>query len=97
MCGLIKRDQFAEIDLGYAFLPEFESLGYALESARAVLDYGARELGLRKAIALVSPDNARSIRLLEKLGFSFSRNLQMDAEDPGTALYERELSEPCFP
>lgn len=89
MCGLIKREAFTEIDLGYAFLPEFEAKGYAFESAQAVLDYGIRELGLGKCIALVSPDNDRSIRLLHKLGFHFARTVQMAPDDPGTALFER--------
>lgn len=89
MCGLIKREQFPDIDLGYAFLPEFESKGYALESARAVLGFGERVLGLKRTIALVSPENARSIKLLEKLGYAFCREVRMDSEDPGTSLYER--------
>jgi RimJ/RimL family protein N-acetyltransferase len=97
MCGLIKRDQFPEIDLGYAFLPEFGSKGYALESARAVLEFGERALGLRKTIALVAPDNARSIKLLEKLGYAFCREVRMDSEDPGTSLYERPTPGPEGP
>lgn len=90
MCGLIKREQFADIDLGYAFLPEFWSKGYAHEAASAVLAYGERSLGLTGTIALVSPDNTPSIKLLEKLGFAYSREIKMDEGDPGTALYERK-------
>ncbi|MFZ1615690.1 MAG: GNAT family N-acetyltransferase [Holophaga sp.] len=90
MCGLIKREQFADIDLGYAFLPEFWSKGFALEAASAVLAFGERSLGLTRTIALVSPDNMASIKLLQKLGFAYSREIKMDESDPGTALYERE-------
>jgi ribosomal-protein-alanine N-acetyltransferase len=87
MCGLLRRDQFEDVDVGYAFLPEFWSRGYASEAARAVLEYGKRELGLARIIALVAPHNAGSIRLLEKLGFAFSHNVQMKPDAPETAIY----------
>lgn len=68
MCGLLKRDQLPEVDVGYAFLPEFWSRGYAREAVAATLDF-ARGRGLRRVLAIVSPGNEPSIRLLEKLGF----------------------------
>src|SRR5687767_11766607 len=39
MCGLIKRDALEDIDLGYAFLPQWHGQGYAREAATAVLHY----------------------------------------------------------
>src|SRR5436305_3101427 len=88
MCGLLKRDQFEDVDIGYAFLPEFWSRGFAFESAAAVLDFARRSLGLDKVIALVSPGNADSIRLLERLGFSFSRSARMTPDGSDVSGYE---------
>ena len=34
ICGLIKRDVLDDVDLGFAFLPEYRGQGYATESAR---------------------------------------------------------------
>src|SRR3954464_10975804 len=31
MCGLIKRDTLDDVDLGYAFLPQYRGRGYAFE------------------------------------------------------------------
>jgi len=87
MCGLLRRDQFPDVDLGYAFLPEFWSRGYAGEAARAMLEHAKRDLGLDRLIALVAPHNAGSIRLLEKLGFEFSHNVRMKPDAPETAIY----------
>jgi RimJ/RimL family protein N-acetyltransferase len=70
MCGLIKRDCFQEVDLGYAYLPQFTGQGYAQESGRAVLEYGAQVLGLKTVIAIVQPANKPSTTLLERLGFT---------------------------
>jgi ribosomal-protein-alanine N-acetyltransferase len=88
ICGLIKRDQFKDVDLGYAFLPEFRAQGYALEAASAVRDYGQKTLGLPKLIALVDPTNAPSIKLLEKLGFSFSETVKMEPGGAVADVYE---------
>jgi len=90
ICGLLKRDQFEEVDLGYAFLPEFWSNGFAFESASAVLKLGMNALGRAKMLAIVSPGNAASIRVLEKLGFAFSRYVQMQPEASEVALFEWE-------
>ncbi|HEX2573979.1 MAG TPA: GNAT family N-acetyltransferase [Polyangia bacterium] len=88
MCGLIKRDLFQDVDLGYAFLPEFWGRGYAVESGAAVLAWGRRTLGLTKVIAVVTPTNAGSIKVLERLGFSFSGFTRMPPDPSDVSLYE---------
>ena len=69
ICGLVKRKALKDVDVGFAFLPRFWSRGYAFESAGAVLAHARTALGLTRIVAIVSPDNAASIALLEKLGF----------------------------
>jgi RimJ/RimL family protein N-acetyltransferase len=88
ICGLLRRDQFPDADLGYAFLPEFWSQGFAYESASAVLDYGKRTLKLPKIIALVSPANSPSIKLLKKLGFTYLEQVKMEPHGSDAAVYE---------
>ncbi len=39
ICGLLKRDALDDVDVGFAFVPESWSKGYAFESASAVLAY----------------------------------------------------------
>jgi RimJ/RimL family protein N-acetyltransferase len=73
ICGLVKRDGLEDVDIGYAFLPQFWSKGYATESASAVMDYGRNVLGLSRIVAITSPDNEGSIRVLEKLGLRFEK------------------------
>jgi RimJ/RimL family protein N-acetyltransferase len=69
MCGLIRRDTLPEVDLGYAFLPEYWGLGHAREAAAACLGYGRDCLGLSGVLAIVAPGNGASVRLLTALGF----------------------------
>jgi RimJ/RimL family protein N-acetyltransferase len=88
MCGLLKRDHLPHPDIGYALLPEFCSRGYASEAASAVLELGWRELGLARILAIVSPANAASIRLLENLGFTPAGTAQAQPGGADSALYE---------
>ena len=80
-CGLLKRDTLPDPDIGYAFLPEHRGKGYALEAASAVLNYGHREHRLPRILAITSPDNERSIRILQHCGMHFQRFIEMAEHD----------------
>lgn len=75
LCGLLKRETLDDVDIGYAFLPEFRGKGYAFESAAAILKYGRTVLHLDRIVAITSPDNLASIKVLEKLGLQFEKNM----------------------
>ncbi|MBX2907281.1 MAG: GNAT family N-acetyltransferase [Taibaiella sp.] len=68
MCGLFRRDYLNFPDIGFAFLPQFEGLGYAFEAASAVLN-AASASGYQTIGAILTPDNSRSRQLLDRLGF----------------------------
>ena len=91
ICGLVKREQLPGVDIGYAFLPPFRSKGYAYESASAVLVYVRDVLGLSRLYAVVNPDNAGSIRVLEKLGMRFERMVRLSPDEPETKLFSTKL------
>ena len=82
ICGLVKREQLEDVDLGFAFLPRYRSQGYAQESAQGVLDYARGTVGLERVVAITSPDNHASSRLLEKLGFAYEATLDLSRGDP---------------
>ena len=87
MCGLLKRDTLADVDIGFAYLPAWRGQGYALEAAQAVMEHGRRVLALPRIVAIVSPDNAGSIRLLGKLGLVFERRVDLNGDGRETSLY----------
>ena len=60
-------DGRAEVELAWAVLPERWGQGIATEAARAALAY-AREIPLRELIAFTLPNNAASLRVMEKIG-----------------------------
>lgn len=87
VCGLLQRESLAFPDVGYALLPEYWGSGYALEAASAVLSYGRKVLGMSRILAIANADNAPSIRVLQKLGFSFSKMVQMEEDGDEVALF----------
>ena len=90
ICGLVKRKEFDDPDIGFAFLKRYREKGYALESAQAVIKYGFAELSLSRIIAMADPDNQRSVRLLERLGLAFERMVRMPEDDHDIGLFAIE-------
>lgn len=90
MCGIIKRDTLENPDIGYAFLPDFNGKGYALEIAKATCTYARHTLAISKLSAITLASNARSISLLEKLGFIFSKTMCLPGSEVVLLLYNNE-------
>ena len=90
MCGLIKREGLADVDVGFAFLPPYRAQGYAYEAAAAVMAYGRREFNLKRLVAITSLDNEKSIRLLERLSFVFEKTLRLPGDDEELNLFAAE-------
>lgn len=87
MCGLVKREALDDVDVGYAFLQRHGRKGYAFEAARAVLEFGRAAYGLQRIVAITSPGNHGSAKLLEKLGLRFERTIQMPGFAQESRLY----------
>jgi len=72
LCGLLKRDWLADVDIGFAFFPEYWKQGYAFESAAAVKTWGHEHCGLARIVAITATHNTGSQRVLQKLGLTDS-------------------------
>ena len=92
ICGLLKRESLKDVDIGFAFLPQFWKKGYAFESASAVMTYGRNVVGLSRVVAITSPENDASIRVLEKLGLRFERMTKLSEDGPEIKLFASEVT-----
>src|SRR5882762_10795688 len=92
ICGLLKREALADVDIGFAFLPQFWKKGYAFESASAVMTYGRKVVGLNRIVAITSPENDASIKVLEKLGLRFERMTKLSEKEPEVKLFASEFT-----
>jgi RimJ/RimL family protein N-acetyltransferase len=91
LCGLVRREGLDDVDIGYAFLPAFRGQGFAVESALGVKAHARNVVGLTRLVAIVSPGNDRSVRVLERLGMRFERTLRLPGDTSDVLLYATEL------
>lgn len=81
MCGLVNRDELENSDIGFALLPNHSNLGYGYEMASATLNFGRYNLGIEKIDAITDPRNFASIRLLNKIGLTFEKTVQLPNDE----------------
>jgi len=62
-------DSYTAPDIGFAIVPEETGKGYATEAARGLIDYAQRNLGVDAVFGFFEKGNARSRRVVQKLGF----------------------------
>lgn len=67
----ILKNVYASCEIGYKFSQSFQHQGYATEAINKVMEIIFHELKLHRIMAMVLPGNTPSIRLLERLGFSY--------------------------
>jgi RimJ/RimL family protein N-acetyltransferase len=93
ICGLVKRGWLDNPDLGFAFLRRYWSKGYATEAAGATLRHARESLKLPYLYGVVSPQNTKSIRLLENLGFQHQQSPDFPGQPLGSRLYRTEFKQ----
>jgi RimJ/RimL family protein N-acetyltransferase len=71
VAGLTHLQDGPEVEVGYRFMRRCWGKGYATEAARASIDSGFAELGLERIVAVTTPDNRPSRRVMEKCGLTF--------------------------
>ena len=91
MCGLLKRDELPEPDIGFALLPDFWKQGFGFEAANAVLSEARESLHLQRILAITSLDNDASIALLRRLGFTLDRIVRLSPDAEELKLHAVEL------
>lgn len=89
-CGLIQRDALPAPDIGFAFLPEYWNKGYGHESAAEVMRYAREVLRHDRILAITSPDNEASGRLLEKIGLRFERLIRLSEDADEVKLFSTD-------
>jgi len=88
VCGLYDRSGLEGIDIGFAFLPEYEGQGYGFEAASVVKDAAINLFKLEKLVAITSKENVASQRLLEKIGLKQQGAIVLPGETEEVLYYE---------
>jgi RimJ/RimL family protein N-acetyltransferase len=77
-----------ETEIGWTLAREHWGHGYATEAALALRDWAFEKRGLMRLISLIQHENLRSIRVAEKLGERYERDV--DVRGKPTRLYSVE-------
>lgn len=86
---IIQREYLENSDLGFAFLPNQMNKGYAYEATSGLLKIFAEGDKYKNLCAITLPENNSSIKLIERLGFTFDKIIE--AHDETLNLYQLEL------
>ncbi|MEM9031320.1 MAG: GNAT family N-acetyltransferase [Pseudomonadota bacterium] len=81
-----------DAEIGFRLAMGAWGRGYATEAANGIID-DAAQVGLaRRVVAIVDPGNTRSLRVIEKLGMTFERDILFDGYDHPDHLYARQIA-----
>ena len=89
-CGLYDREGLEGIDIGFAFLPQYEKQGYAFEAADRIKKAAFEEFEIDLICGVTTKDNVPSQRLLEKLGLKLTGTTKLPDDKEELLLYKIE-------
>ena len=92
--GYSVRSGFDEVELGFLVGRDYQRKGYASEACRAILDYGRDVLKFEKVQALVKAENAVSIHMCERLGFTKVEEVDVEENIYGESYKEGQKATP---
>ncbi len=88
--GLKFLPEIGETDLGFRFLPNYWGKGIASEAALKIVEFGFKNLGLKRIIGIAMPDNIASSKVLEKSGLTFYKVDEYDGDGAHCNWYKIE-------
>jgi RimJ/RimL family protein N-acetyltransferase len=88
-CGLLPWtiDERPEVEVAYLLAREFWGQGLATEAARAIVGHAFERLEVTRLVCLIDPANLASIRVAERIGMTFEK--QLEDESGPFLLYSR--------
>jgi RimJ/RimL family protein N-acetyltransferase len=78
--GLWQPDGWPGLEVGWALDRDAWGHGYATEAGRAAINYAFEVLQVDEVISLIRPENTGSIRVAERLGERYQRDVELLGE-----------------
>lgn len=87
-----KRVDPGSAELGFRLVTSAWGQGFAIEAAQAVIA-ASQAAGLaQRVVAIVDPNHLRSVRVLQKLGLRYNRDIMLPGYDYPDHLYQRDFT-----
>lgn len=87
-CGLRYLNELDEVEVLYGLAKAYWGRGIATLAAKAAISYGFETVNLDRVIAMALPDNIASIKVIEKAGLKYQKQIQIFGLD--VFYYSRE-------
>lgn len=89
--GLVKQtiEGAEELEIGYWIARDHWGQGYAKEAAKALREYGIKQLGKKRFISLIQTGNTASRKVAEHIGMRLEKEIQLSGKD--VSLYSLEV------
>ena len=87
-CGLYHREGKEGLEIGFAFLPQYEKQGYAFEATSKLKEIGLNVYGAKAITAVTTVDNYSSHKLLKKLGLTLVGPTTLPNDDADLVLFK---------
>ena len=79
------------VEIGWRLAFDHWGKGYATEGARVAIAFGFEEVGLDEIVSFTTPDNRRSIAVMERLGMTYAGEFEHPRLPPGHRLRRHVL------
>lgn len=87
-----ERGKYDTWEIGYVFNLQYQGQGYAAEAAKALLDEGFQNWGVRRVVAMCNPGNQQSWKLMERLGMRreglLVKNIFFKSDEHGKPIWQ---------
>ena len=79
-CGLLWQviDDVQEVEVAYMLAKSYWGQGLGTEAAQALKEHAFRDLNFRRVISIIDPGNIASIRVAEKNGMRYERDVDFE-------------------
>ena len=79
-CGLLWQviDGVQEVEVAYMLARPYWGQGLGTEAAQALKEHGFRDFGFRRLISIIDPGNIASIRVAQKNGMHYERDIEFE-------------------
>lgn len=74
-------DNLSEVNIGYVLNKAWWGKGIATELVLASLEFGFKERGFERIVAVIHPENSASQRVVKKAGFQYEKTVYHNNQD----------------
>lgn len=87
----VARTRAGEAEIGFRLARCAWDQGYATEAALGIIDTARTMSAAERIVAIIDPNNLRSMQVLKKIGMTYEREIVFEGYDYPDHLYARDL------